>query len=199
MKQFHKIVETFPNALLFQTNKNTIPKTTYDLLDAAAEECDICETAYPPGVENEAVEICMTCGAARHATCAISEGVEECHECEGTLFIDVTTLLIVNEKHVAIAEIPYATPDGRALHYVYGEKQYLDNAKLDDTLFLAMVGLKQLAGVTYRQQVQQRRREEYYREEDDSELDHFGEASSTFLELFCDEETEEMEEGEEFE
>ena len=93
--------------------------------------------------------------------------------------------------------MPYSTPDGRALHYVYGEKQNLNRAKLDDTLFLAMVGLKQLDGVTYRQQVQQRLREEYYREDDDSELDRLGEASSTFLDAFCDEEMEEMEEEEE--
>ena len=60
-----------------------------------------------------------------------------------------------------------------------------------------MVGLKQLDGVTYRQQVQQRLREEYYREDDDSELDRLGEASSTFLDEFCDEEMEEIEEEEE--
>ena len=96
--------------------------------------------------------------------------------------------------------MPYSTPDGRMLHYVYGEMQSLDRAKLDDTLFLAMVGLKQLDGATYRQQVQQRLREEYYREEEDSELDRLGEASSTLLEQFCDyEETEELDEGEEAE
>lgn len=199
LQQFHKIIGAFPNALLFQSNKSVIPESTYGLLDAAAEECDICETAYPPGVENQAVEICISCGAVRHAACALDEGIEECQECNGNLFIDVTTLLIVNEKHAAIAEMPYTTPDGRMLHYVYGEKQCLDTSRLDDTLFLAMVGLKQLEGATYRQQVQQRLREEYYREDDDSELDRLGEASSTFLDQFCEEEMEELEEGEEME
>lgn len=140
----------FPNALLFKDVKDNIPKTTYELLDAASEECDICEVAYPPGVENEAVEICLSCGTVRHATCAVNDGIEECQDCGGKLFIDVTTLLIVNEKHVAVAEMPYSTPDGRMLHYVYGEMQSLDRTKLDDTLFLAMVGLKQLDGATYR-------------------------------------------------
>lgn len=150
LQQFHKIVSAFPNALFFKNIKDNIPETTYDLLDAASEECGICEEAYPPGMENEALEICLSCGAVRHATCAVSEGAGECQECEGKLFIDVTTLLIVDAKHVAIAEMPYSTPDGRMLHYVYGEKQNLDITKLDDVLFLAMVGLKQLDGATYR-------------------------------------------------